>query len=262
VPGSVVMEVTKNADSPMELNSLLGSSHAVQLARGSGRGASATAANNYVCCGLCSYAQRAARASGSAGGSQRSALLGLTFKSSYNGSWSPLSWRNGAFSNWTVQVGDKTYQLHVFLLARESIFFRRHMSFAGVANPATIGPVPSKNANNLTDVLLLSCHSSFEDALDFIYSENQAAFEVPVCKALQLLQVADILDIGGLLYAMVQRIPAPLLMEHYCSVHVPQMWRRCTKSVCIFLDSLDVEALLPCVCANSKVCSALRRVRH
>lgn len=219
-----------NADSPMELNpSLESSDEEEQLASGSGRCPSAAAAaNDYASCGSGSAAQGTACASGSAGGSRRSSQLGLHFNSSYSGGRTPLSWRDGTFSDWTVQVGDKTYLLHAFLLARASMFFRSHMSFAaGTADPTTIGPLPSKKGSDLTEVLPLSCHSSFEDALDFIYSENQAAFEVPACKALLLLKVADILGIGGLFDAMVQRIQntfsetAPLLMEQYCRVHVP-----------------------------------------
>jgi len=81
------------------------------------------------------------------------------------------------------------------------------MSFAaGTADPTMVGPLPSKKGSDLTEVLPLSCHSSFEDALDFVYSENQSAFEVPACKALLLLKVADIhalmarvaqVDLGG-----------------------------------------------------------------
>eukprot|EP00419_Tripos_fusus_P029969 CAMPEP_0172726820 /NCGR_PEP_ID=MMETSP1074-20121228/91329_1 /TAXON_ID=2916 /ORGANISM="Ceratium fusus, Strain PA161109" /LENGTH=616 /DNA_ID=CAMNT_0013553913 /DNA_START=34 /DNA_END=1886 /DNA_ORIENTATION=+ len=219
-----------NADSPMELNpSLESSDEEEQLASGSGRCPSAAmAANDYASCGPGSTAQGTACASGSAAGSRRSAQLGLHFNSSYSGGRSPLSWRDGTFSDWTVQVGEKSYQLHAFLLARASMFFRSHMSFAaGTADPTMVGPLPSKKGSDLTEVLPLSCHSSFEDALDFVYSENQSAFEVPACKALLLLKVADILGIGGLFDAMVQRIQntfsetAPLLMEQYCRVHVP-----------------------------------------
>merc|ERR1719382_12214 len=102
------------------------------------------------------------------------------------------------------------------------------MSFAaGTADPTTIGPLPSKKGSDLTEVLPLSCHAAFEDALDFIYSENQSGFEAPASKALLLLKIADILGIGGLFDAMGLRIEsafsetAPLLLEQYCRFHIP-----------------------------------------
>merc|ERR1719291_99822 len=81
--------------------------------------------------------------------------------------------------------------------------------------------------SDLTEVLPVSCHAAFEDALDFIYSENQASFEAPASKALLLLKIADILGIDGLFEAMGRRIEAafsdtaPLLLEQYCRFHIP-----------------------------------------
>merc|ERR1719272_2414519 len=81
--------------------------------------------------------------------------------------------------------------------------------------------------SDLTEVLPQSCHSAFEDTLDFLYSENQAGFEAPASKALLLLKIADILGIGGLFEAMGRRIEAafsetaPLLLEQYCRFHIP-----------------------------------------
>eukprot|EP00434_Breviolum_minutum_P029816 symbB.v1.2.026359.t1/scaffold2626.1/size122458/9 len=99
--------------------------------------------------------------------------------------------------------------------------------------------------SDLTEVLPTSCHSAFEDALDFMYSENQAAFEAPASKALLLLKIADILQISSLFEAMGRRIEAgigptkssmeknmlsasrsfedtaPLLLEQYCRFHIP-----------------------------------------
>lgn len=152
--------------------------------------------------------------------------LGVHFNGGRGGGChQPLSWRDGPFSDWTVQVGENTYHLHAFLLARASLFFNSHMSMAAQA-AAQDGSI-SMRCSDLTEVLPQSCHVSFEDALDFIYSENQAAFEVPPSKALLLLKVADILGIGGLFEAMGQRIAttfsetAPLLMEQYCRFHIP-----------------------------------------
>mmetsp|Transcript_110590 Transcript_110590/g.276997 ORF Transcript_110590/g.276997 Transcript_110590/m.276997 type:complete len:598 (-) Transcript_110590:130-1923(-) len=141
------------------------------------------------------------------------------------GGHTPLCWRDGRFSDWAVQVGEKSYSLHAFLLARASLFFESHMSVA--ARTAAEENVPATRGSDLTDVLPHSCHSAFEDALDFIYSENQAVFEAPASKALLLLKIADILGIGGLFEAMGRRIEAafsetaPLLLEQYCRFHIP-----------------------------------------
>lgn len=136
-----------------------------------------------------------------------------------------LSWRDGRFSDWPVQVEDKTYRLHAFILARASMFFEKHMDMA-TRKEAEGGPL-SKRGSDLTDVLPHSCHSAFEDALDFIYSANQAGFEAQASKALLLLKIADILQIEGLFCAMGRRIEAsfaemaPLLLEQYCRFHIP-----------------------------------------
>eukprot|EP00927_Polykrikos_kofoidii_P055831 TRINITY_DN50026_c0_g1_i1.p1 TRINITY_DN50026_c0_g1~~TRINITY_DN50026_c0_g1_i1.p1 ORF type:complete len:619 (-),score=116.25 TRINITY_DN50026_c0_g1_i1:144-2000(-) len=137
-----------------------------------------------------------------------------------------LSWRDGRFSDWRVQVGEKTYQLHAFLLARASLFFESHMSIAARAE-AGDSTMPATRGSDLSEVLPQSTHAAFEDALDFIYSENQAGFEAPASKALLLLKIADILGICGLFEAMGQRIEAafsetaPLLLEQYCRFHIP-----------------------------------------
>mmetsp|Transcript_39011 Transcript_39011/g.64271 ORF Transcript_39011/g.64271 Transcript_39011/m.64271 type:complete len:567 (+) Transcript_39011:42-1742(+) len=153
------------------------------------------------------------------------ARLGLHFSGGPGAGNSPLSWRDGRFSDWTVQVGEKSYRLHAFLLARASLFFESHMSIAARAE-AEDG-VPATRGSDLTEVLPQSCHAAFEDTLDFIYSENQSAFEAPASKALLLLKIADILGIGGLFEAMGRRIEAafsetaPLLLEQYCRFHIP-----------------------------------------
>lgn len=155
-------------------------------------------------------------------------VLGFHFnggQASGSGARQPLSWREGHFSDWTVHVGENTYHLHAFLLARASLYFGSHMDSAARVEGRD-GSAP-KRCSDLTEVLPRSCHAAFEDALDFIYSENQAAFEAPGSKALLLLKVADILGIGKLFDAMGRRIEAtfsemaPLLMEQYCQVHVP-----------------------------------------
>lgn len=135
-----------------------------------------------------------------------------------------LNWRDGRFSDWTVRVGERSYNLQAFLLARASLFFESHMSIA--TRTEQEGGTPTRGSD-LTEVLPQSCHSAFEDALDFMYSENQAAFEAPASKALLLLKIADILGIGGLFDAMGRRIEAafpataPLLLEQYCRFHIP-----------------------------------------
>jgi len=154
------------------------------------------------------------------------ARLGLHFSGGPGaGGNSPLSWRDGRFSDWAVQVGERSYCLHAFLLARASLFFESHMSIA--ARTAAEEGHPGKRGSDLTEVLPQSCHAAFEDTLDFIYSENQSAFEAPASKALLLLKIADILGIGGLFEAMGRRIEAafsetaPLLLEQYCRFHIP-----------------------------------------
>ncbi|CAK9100603.1 unnamed protein product [Durusdinium trenchii] len=146
--------------------------------------------------------------------------LGLSF-SGGSGGMTSLSWRDGRFSDWTVQVGEKFYHLHAFLLARASLFFESHMSIAARTEQGNF------KGSDLTEVLPTSCHSAFEDALDFMYSENQANFEAPASKALLLLKIADILQISSLFEAMGRRIEAafedtaPLLLEQYCRFHIP-----------------------------------------
>jgi len=150
------------------------------------------------------------------------ARVGLQLSPSQHGGIASrgLCWRDGRFSDWTVRVGEKTYHLHAFLLARASLFFESHMSITSRAEASVRG-------SDLTEVLPQSCHAAFEDALDFIYSENQAGFEAPASKALLLLKIADILGICTLFEAMGQRIEvafsetAPLLLEQYCRFHIP-----------------------------------------
>lgn len=152
--------------------------------------------------------------------------LGLHFRGGPQGSGppggSPLTWREGKFSDYKVKVGDRTYELHAFLLARSSqFFFDRHIHTATASNEA------AERGADLTEVLPASCHSAFEDMLDFIYSENQSGFEAPASKALLLLKIADILGIAALFSAMSQRIDAafaetaPILLEQYCGFHIP-----------------------------------------
>lgn len=168
-----------------------------------------------------SVPQAGASPTGSAGGSR----LGLHFSGGPGGGMSPLSWRDGRFADWTVQVGDKSYRLHAFLLARAGSFFESHMSMA--ARTESDEGVAQARQSDLTEVLPQSCHSAFEGALDFIYSENQSTFQAPASKALLLLKIADILGIGSLFEAMGRRIEAafseaaPLLLEQYCRFHIP-----------------------------------------
>eukprot|EP00929_Paragymnodinium_shiwhaense_P042272 TRINITY_DN21897_c0_g2_i1.p1 TRINITY_DN21897_c0_g2~~TRINITY_DN21897_c0_g2_i1.p1 ORF type:complete len:631 (+),score=119.56 TRINITY_DN21897_c0_g2_i1:155-2047(+) len=135
-----------------------------------------------------------------------------------------LSWKDGRFSDWPLKIGEQTYQLHAFLLARASQFFERQLTAVSAPEPGTQAP---PRGSDLTEVLPQSCHAAFEDALDFIYSENQAAFEAPATKSLLLLKIADILCIPGLFEAMKVRIEgafgetAPLLLEQYCRFHAP-----------------------------------------
>ncbi|CAE7740529.1 trim71 [Symbiodinium pilosum] len=121
-------------------------------------------------------------------------------------------------------VGEKTYHLHAFLLA--SLLSLAPMSHFGMASRAESDGKAAKGSD-LSEVLPQSCHGAFEDALDFMYSENQAAFEAPASKALLLLKIADILGINSLFDAMGRRIEAafadtaPLLLEQYCRFHIP-----------------------------------------
>eukprot|EP00434_Breviolum_minutum_P044985 symbB.v1.2.040243.t1/scaffold7097.1/size28137/1 len=84
--------------------------------------------------------------------------LGLSF-SGGSGSIASLSWRDGRFSDWTVQVGDKFYKLHAFLLARASLFFESHMSIAARTEQG------NAKGSDLTEVLPTSCHSAFEEGV-------------------------------------------------------------------------------------------------
>lgn len=160
--------------------------------------------------------------------SASNSLRALVFKGNASGNGcaqSSLCWREGRFSDWSVTLGEKTYHLHAFLLARASKFFESHMSMA--ARVEAEGGAQATCGSDLTEVLPGSCHSAFEDTLDFIYSENQASFEAPASKALLLLKIADILDIQGLFDAIGARIQAdftetaPILLEQYCRFHIP-----------------------------------------
>eukprot|EP00928_Gymnodinium_smaydae_P041282 TRINITY_DN27951_c0_g1_i1.p1 TRINITY_DN27951_c0_g1~~TRINITY_DN27951_c0_g1_i1.p1 ORF type:complete len:587 (+),score=109.39 TRINITY_DN27951_c0_g1_i1:189-1949(+) len=174
----------------------------------------------------------ASTAAAAAAGCAETASPGLRLRFSGGSSGAPrgngmgLSWHDGRFSDWPVTVGQNSYGLHAFLLARASLFFESHMSVVASAELNGDGTKPVRGSN-LTDVIPVSCHSAFEDALDFIYSENQAAFEAPASKALLLLKIADILQISGLFEAMGQRIEstftetAPLLLDQYCRFHIP-----------------------------------------
>lgn len=172
---------------------------------------------------------RASSGQGGGASSPAAARLGLNFRrgsAGGSGHHNPLCWRDGRFSDWSVQVGDKIYHLHAILLARASHFFESHMSMSARTEQQG-GGTSITRGSNLTEVLPHSCHTAFEDALDFIYSENQATFEAPACKALLLLKIADILGIGGLFDAMGRRIEtqfhdtAPLLLEQHCRFHIP-----------------------------------------
>lgn len=222
--GSTPESAIGSMDAVVELEpsaALSSSDDEEQLPSGSGR--SPPSSPPCAASAASAKASSAAGASGSAAGCAPH-RLGLQFNSGRgSGGRHPLSWRDGPFSDWTVQVGEKTYHLHAFLLARASCYFDSQMSLATGAEASPSTP----RRSDLTEVLPQSCHVAFEDALDFVYSENQAAFEVPASKALLLLKVADILGICGLFEAMGQRISAafsetaPLLMEQYCRVHVP-----------------------------------------
>lgn len=169
-------------------------------------------------------ASQAARAARQGPAASHTARLGLHFSGGGGAGGRPFTWRDGSFSDWSVQVGDKKYNLHRLMLARASHFFESHMSMAA-RTEAQDGTATS--GSDLSEVLPQSCHSAFEDALDFIYSENQAGFEAPASKALLLLKIADILGIGGLFDAMGRRIEvafsetAPVLLEQYCRFHIP-----------------------------------------
>merc|ERR1740138_1790625 len=75
-----------------------------------------------VCATAHAGAPPAARSEGS--------RLGLCFTGLPGGGMSPLSWRDGRFSDWTVQVGEKSYRLHAFILARASVYFESQISVA------------------------------------------------------------------------------------------------------------------------------------
>eukprot|EP00971_Amphidinium_carterae_P151257 2998789-Amphidinium_carterae.1 len=51
----------------------------------------------------------------------------------------------------TGQVGEKSYHLHAFLLARASLFFDRHISFA--ARNEGSGTAAATRGSDLTEVL-------------------------------------------------------------------------------------------------------------
>lgn len=188
----------------------------------------------------------------SAGG----ARLGLSFSGGpSNSGVTPLSWRDGRFSDWNVQVGTRNYQLHTFLLARASLFFQNHMSMPSQTEAGE--SVPMARHSDLTGVLPQSCHAAFEDTLDFMYSENQSGFEVPASKALLLLKIADILGIQALFQAMGQRIEAafsetaPLLLEQYCRFHIPgtedgeALWRVREEAVELIVQRFQSFLAIP-----------------
>jgi len=136
-----------------------------------------------------------------------------------------LTWRDEWRPDWEVKLGERTYRLHAFLLARASTFFKSHIDVVNDCGP---------RRSDLSDVLPLACHSVFELILDFIYSANHiysagsASPEVPCCKALLLLKAADVLGISGLLERAsacaaiaAEGSEAPLLLEQYVAFHIP-----------------------------------------
>eukprot|EP00929_Paragymnodinium_shiwhaense_P063956 TRINITY_DN32001_c0_g1_i1.p1 TRINITY_DN32001_c0_g1~~TRINITY_DN32001_c0_g1_i1.p1 ORF type:complete len:624 (-),score=114.34 TRINITY_DN32001_c0_g1_i1:184-2055(-) len=167
---------------------------------------------------------RSAASTSQVRGTASGMTLGLNFRGAAS-SPAALSWRDGRFSDWTVKLGDSVYNLHGFILARASSFFESHMSMH--ARQQSDGTSTGFRGSDLTTVLPVSCYCAFEDALDFIYSENQAGFEAPPAKALLLLKIANILMISGLFNAMHKSIQesfeemAPLLLEQYCRFHIP-----------------------------------------
>ena len=91
------------------------------------------------------------------------------------------SWREGKFANWTVVLGEKTYRLHRFILARASEFFE-----------GCVADEYRNNKTDLTDLIPESCRAAFECVLDFIYDGKA---EVTAENALEVLWIADILGI-------------------------------------------------------------------
>lgn len=148
-----------------------------------------------------------------------SAALDITFRSSSPNA--TASWREGRFSDWVVNIGSMKYPLHAFTLARASLFFENQMEQQSQL------PGGSKRETDLTDVLPESCWGVFDTLLDFLYSDNQAFFEIPASKALLLLKSADILGMPKLFECAKGRVVeeieenAPILSEQFCSFHVP-----------------------------------------
>lgn len=129
-------------------------------------------------------------------------------------------WREGRWSDWTVRVGHRQYNLHAFTLARSSLFFESHMNVAQQTGQRS-------KESDLTAVIPEACYDAFEDALDFVYSDNQLGFQIPETKALLLLKISDILGMMKLFEACKARVQdavqeyAPLLLEQFCRFYIP-----------------------------------------
>lgn len=156
----------------------------------------------------------------SAAARRLSASLDLSFRGGPVSTSSTPSWRDGKWSDWSVIIGTQKYNLHAFTLARASQFFESHMNVATQTGSLI-------RESDLTQVLPEACYDVFEDMLDFVYSDNQASFQILPSKALLLLKTADILGVPKLFEASKSRVQedledsAPVILEQFCSFHIP-----------------------------------------
>eukprot|EP00397_Hematodinium_sp_SG-2012_P018816 GEMP01019295.1.p1 GENE.GEMP01019295.1~~GEMP01019295.1.p1 ORF type:complete len:440 (+),score=59.33 GEMP01019295.1:121-1440(+) len=129
---------------------------------------------------------------------------------------STLSWRDGKWSNWIAKLGDKTYKLHTFNLAKASLFFESTMNFNQSQGT-------DKSETDLTEILPQACWSSFEQCLDFIYCDDQSSYQIDPASALYLFKIADILGISRLFEA------AKCTIEFSFETWAPTFLEQCTR---------------------------------
>ena len=131
-----------------------------------------------------------------------------------------VCWTDSRFSDWTVRLGSRVFNLHRFCLARASTFFESHMEIA---------ELQQTRHTDITEVLPKVCHSVFEDILEFIYSENKSDFFLgaPQPKLVVMLKAAEVLGMTQLIehivdsqYSVFSWSEVPDLLQQYIAVHV------------------------------------------
>ena len=111
------------------------------------------------------------------------------------------TWRNGKFSDWTLQVGDKTYPVHRYVFGQglhNSAFLAQAFTAHGFGSASTA-------RTDLTTLIPSCCEGHiFEAALDFAYTEHLK--ESSASDLVFLAKVGDVLQMRTLLEAVTKNM--------------------------------------------------------